>query len=151
MLRSFNDRLNAVGQFFQPVLLLALRLFLGDSIKTGLGKLQNISEIAHFFESLNLLPTANAYVVGTIEIVAGTLLLVGLASRFAALLLSVIMTMALATAHKAALANIFSDPLNLIVQLPFPFLLALLVIFAFGAGLFSLDALTNPETPRRRK
>lgn len=143
MFRAFYEKLIAVGRGLQPLLLLGLRLFFGwQFFITGFGKLQDISGTAQFFQSLHFpLPTVQAYFAATVEALGGLMLLVGLGSRLAALLLSIVMLTALATAHHEAFAKIFSEPLNFIVQLPFPFLLGSLVVFAFGPGPLSIDAL----------
>jgi hypothetical protein len=51
------------------------------------------------------------------------------------------MIVAYVTADYEALTSIFSDPDKFVAAAPFPFLLSALVVLAFGAGAFSLDAL----------
>ena len=92
-----------------------------------------------FFESLGL-PGFMVYVVGLLELIGGALLAVGLFARLASLIMIVIMIGAYATAHSAALFNIFGDFEAFTKEAPFLFLLASLTVFCFGPGCFSLDA-----------
>src|SRR5262252_3933470 len=69
----------------------------------------------------------------------GILLFVGLASRLIALPLAFDMMVAYLTADREALGSIFSDPGKFYNADPFTFLLASLIILAFGPGWFSLD------------
>jgi putative oxidoreductase len=53
------------------------------------------------------------------------------------------MTVAYVTADFEAVSSIFSDPDKFLKADPFPFLLTALIVFAFGPGRFSVDALLN--------
>jgi putative oxidoreductase len=79
--------------------------------------------------------------VASFETVGGLLLILGLASRLIAIPLTVVLCTAYATAHRAALLNIFDDPETFISQPPFNFLVMCLIVFAFGPGKYSLDYL----------
>ena len=129
----------------QSPLLLVLRLyFFWQLFLTGKGKLANIEKISEFFGSLGIpLPTLNAYFIGSLECFGGLLLIIGLASRPLALLIVISMTVAYVTADFEAVSSIFSDPDKFVKADPFPFLLTALIVFAFGAGRFSVDALLN--------
>lgn len=135
--------LTLVGRFLQPFLLLALRLFWGyQFFLAGIGKLSNIESTIKLFSDLHILwPTFNAYFVGCVEVVAGLMLLVGFGARLAAIPLIVIMVFAYLTAHHEALANAVQDPYEVVKQTPFNFLLTSLIVFCFGPGCFSLDAI----------
>jgi putative oxidoreductase len=85
----------------------------------------------------------NAYFIGSLECFGGLLLIIGLASRPLALLIVISMAVAYVTADFEAVSSIFSDPDKFVKADPFPFLLTALIIFAFGAGRFSADALLN--------
>ncbi len=69
------------------------------------------------------------------------LLIIGLASRPLALLVLLSMTAAYLTADFEAVSGIFSDPDKFVKADPFPFLLTALIVFLFGPGRFSVDAL----------
>jgi len=131
------------GTLFQPVILLAIRLFWGwQFFDTGKNKLLNISPIIDYFGSLGIpFPTLNAYAVGTIECVGGLCLLLGFATRLAAIPLMVVMLVAMMTAHYEEFANLLSDPQGVVGLSAFSFFLTSLIVFAFGAGAISLDAL----------
>jgi len=51
--------------------------------------------------------------------------------------------MAYITADKEALRSIFSDPDKFTAAAPYVFLLASLIVFVFGPGVFSVDALLS--------
>ena len=68
-------------------------------------------------------------------------MIIGLASRPLALLIFLSMTVAYVTADFEAVSSIFSDPDKFVKADPFPFLLTALIVFAFGAGRLSVDAL----------
>lgn len=135
------------GGAFSHLFLLAIRLLWGwQFFIAGFGKFKNISAIADFFQSLHIpFPLANAYMVGTIELLGGALLFIGLFSRLISLPLIATMVVAFLTAELSATLNFFSDPLTFIGRSPFTFLMAALTIFSFGPGLFSLDRLLKIE------
>jgi putative oxidoreductase len=127
----------------QSPLLLIIRLYWGwQFCQTGWGKLHTHDKVTEFFMSLHIpLPGANAWLVGVTESVGGLLLLLGLASRLAALPLIATLTVAYSTADNEALRAIFSDPDKFTGATPFLFLFACLIVLAFGPGVFSLDYL----------
>src|SRR4051794_19503935 len=72
---------------FLPPLLTRLALGLIFA-RSGWGKLHNLERVTKFFSSLGIpAPGANAAFVGTVELVCGALLIAGLFTRFASLLL----------------------------------------------------------------
>lgn len=160
---STVDRLlSQLGTTLQPPLLLAIRLYWGWSFfRTGLGKLRNLDGVAQFFASLNIpMPHANAAIAGSVECVGGLLILVGLASRIAAVPLIFTLCVAYATAERESLQALFSDPDKFTGATPFLFLLAMLIVFAFGPGPLSLDRLffgrrthapQDPAAPQREE
>jgi putative oxidoreductase len=60
------------------------------------------------------------------------------------------MIVAYVTADFEALTSIFSDPDKFVAAAPFPFLLAALLILAFGPGALSIDALIKRLVVRKR-
>jgi putative oxidoreductase len=130
--------------YLQSPFLLAVRLYWGwQFAQTGWGKMHNIAKITGFFTSLNIpFPALNAHFVSGLEFFGGVLLIVGLASRFAGFLLAANMLVAYWTADHEALVSILSDPGKFYVADPYTFLFASLMVLIFGAGIFSLDALT---------
>ena len=132
-----------VAAFLQSPLLLALRIyFFWQLFQGGAGKLSNIEKIIGFLASLGIpAPAANAYFVSGLECFGGLLLIVGLASRPLALMVAISMFVAYWTADREALMSIISDPDKFVKADPFPYLLTALIVFAFGPGLLSIDAL----------
>jgi putative oxidoreductase len=91
----------------------------------------------------------NAIVVSVTECFGGLLLLLGLGTRFIAPIFVFEMVVAYATSEQEALHAIFSDPDKFVSAAPFLFLFASALVFVFGPGRFSLDALVFKGGPRR--
>jgi putative oxidoreductase len=129
---------HAIEPALQAVVLLLLRVVIGwQFFLTGKGKLTHLDKTAGFYESLGLpAPGFHAGLVGGVEMIGGLLLLVGLASRVAALPLTITMIVAYLTAHHA---DAFKSVGAFIEQPPFPFLIVCLIVLAVGAGRISLD------------
>jgi len=144
-------RLATLGGFLQPVLLLLIRLWWGWSFfLTGKGKLLNLDKTASFFADLGLpLPKLNAIVAGSTECFGGLLLVAGLFSRVVSVPLIFTMLVAYATADQEALQAILSDPDKFTSATPFLFLYALVIVFAFGPGRLSLDALLFKQAAKK--
>jgi len=140
---KLDGLLTTAGACLQPVVLLAIRGWWGWSFfLTGKGKLLNLEKTTAFFTELNLpLPKLNAILAGSTECAGGLLLLLGLGSRLVSVPLMFTMIVAYATADREALGAVFSDPDKFTGAAPFLFLLASLLVFVFGPGRLSLDAL----------
>lgn len=138
---ALESALTKVGQFLQSPLLLIIRLYWGWSfMQTGWGKLMNLERSANFFASLGLpAPKVTAIAAASTECIGGTLLALGLYSRIASPALLVVMIMAYVTADREALLAITSDGDKFTGAAPFLFLLAALIVFAFGPGKLSID------------
>jgi putative oxidoreductase len=122
-------------------ILLAMRLYWGISFfQTGKGKLMSPDKVADFFQSLGIpYPHQQAILAGCTECFGGLLLAAGLASRLVSIPLTVVLIVAYATAESDAAKAIFSDPDKFTSATPFLFLVAVLIVLAFGPGVFSLD------------
>jgi putative oxidoreductase len=142
-LSRIHSLLVRIGQIVQSPLLLVIRLYWGwQFILTGRGKLLHLQKTTEYFTSLNIpLPKLNAIMASSTECTCGLLLLLGLFSRFASLALTCVMCVALWTAERAAVTSIFSDPDKFFGSDPFLFLYASVLVFAFGPGKISIDAL----------
>jgi putative oxidoreductase len=127
----------------QSLFLLAVRLYWGwQFVQTGWGKLTHIGKITEYFQSLGVpMAHANAYMVGTLELTGGILLILGFASRLITLPLTVNMLTAYYFGDRDALHAIFSDPGKFYSADPYTFLFASLLVLIFGAGLLSVDRL----------
>lgn len=131
-------------------MLLLVRLYWGyDFYQTGLGKLNNLEGTTEFFASLNLpFPAFQAVFVGNIEMIGGILLIVGLGTRYFTLPLMGIMAVAYLTDDREALLSILSNPEAFVAATPFQHLFALIILYIFGAGGFSIDALIRRRTSK---
>ncbi len=122
-----------------PAALLFGRLAMGVLfVGTGWGKVHDIPKVVGFFIELKIpLPGLNAVVVSWSELLCGTALIVGLATRLATIPLIVSMIVAILTARLGDIHGLGS--LAQVDELTY---LALLVVLAFvGPGKLSLDAL----------
>jgi putative oxidoreductase len=144
----------AVTHRLRSPFLLFVRLYWGwQFMQTGWGKLHNLSHVTAFFASLGIpAPGVMAPFIALLEFFGGILLIAGLATRLIGLLLAGNTLVAYITADRMALTSILSDPGKFYVADPFTFLFASLLVFIFGAGIFSLDALIDknwvePRTP----
>jgi putative oxidoreductase len=105
-------------------------------MSTGWGKVHNLQKVTGFFQELGIpAPGLNAVVVGYSELICGTLLVVGLASRLATIPLVVSMVVAILTAKRADLHGLF----DLVGFEEFTYLCVLLMIAIGGPGTVSLD------------
>lgn len=143
-IRALADKILAPARNFeiwgQSGILLLLRLVYGFMFaQAGWGKLMHFDQSVAYFTSLGM-PAAEILMplAASTELLGGLALLVGLASRFAALSLTVVMLTAYATAH---VAEAFASLEAFTSQPPYPYLVASLLVLAFGAGRFSLDGM----------
>ena len=142
----------AAASSLQSPFLFVVRVYWGiQFFQSGWGKLHDIQKVVGFFTELGIpLPALNAWLVGLAECVGGALLILGLGSRLIALVLSVDMIVAYATADREALGTVFSsDPGKFFEATPFSFLFASLTILIFGPGKFSLDYWIERKLPQR--
>ncbi len=148
--QKLDGLLTTIGSWLQPVLLLAIRGYWGYSfMRTGWGKLMNLEKTTAFFTELGLpLPKVNAIMAGSTECFGGALLMIGLASRLVSVPLAFTMIVAYATADKEAVAAIFSNPDKFTEAAPFLFLLATLIVLAFGPGKLSVDGFLFKKTEK---
>jgi putative oxidoreductase len=133
----------AIGNALRSPLLLIIRLYWGwEFFLTGKGKLMDLSKPAEYFAGLGIpFPHFSAILAGCTECFGGLLLLIGLASRLITIPMMILLVTAYLTADIEAARAIFSDPDKFLGAAEFQFLFAVVIIFAFGPGIFSLDAL----------
>lgn len=116
--------------------LLILRVWLGltMAVNHGWGKLVNFGDMAtKFADPLGVGPTVSLSLAVFAEVVCAVLLALGLFTRFAAVVLTVLMAVAFFVAHDAKL----SGPGN--GEVAFLFLAGFVAIFFAGPGRFSID------------
>jgi len=126
-----------LSKFLSSMSLLFARLTVAYGFyEPAMMKWSDISAVAEWFGSIGIpLPTINAYMAATTELVGVVLLSLGFLTRLISLPLIVIMIVAIVTVH---LPNGFSAGDNGF-EIPFYYMLFLFVFFANGAGKFSLD------------
>jgi putative oxidoreductase len=131
------------GRFCESTLLLLIRIyFFWQLFKIGRAKLEHIDTVIGYFTKLGIpYPDINAWVVGATECFGSILILGGLASRLAAIPVTIAMAVAYWLGDQDAVLNIWGHPDKFVKAAPFPFFLAALVILCFGPGWFSLDAI----------
>jgi putative oxidoreductase len=130
--------------WLRPLFLLIVRLYWGWAFCIdGWGKFHHLDKVTRYFgEDLHIpMPLLNATLASAVECGGGLLLLLGLGGRLVPVPLIATMVVAYLTAEKDALHAIFSDPDKFLAADPFLFLYAAVIIFIFGPGKLSLDAL----------
>ncbi len=138
---KFYNFIIRIGDNLQSLFLLLIRIIWGHQFfVAGTGKFLALEKTVQFFATLGL-PPFYAPLVAATELVCGALLLIGLASRLAAIPLIITMIAAIALAHNHVFSDFhfILDPSILVTQTPFPFLIASLIVFIFGPGKLSLD------------
>lgn len=116
---------------------LAVRLTLGTAfVLTGWGKLHSLDSVTDYFTTLHIpLPHANAVMVSTIEFAGGILLILGLGTRIAALLLIGVMAVAILTAKLPEADSL----LDLFSTIELTYLVTFVWLAVAGGGAASLD------------
>jgi putative oxidoreductase len=117
-------------------------------MSTGWGKVHSLDKVTAFFTELGIpAPGLNAHVVSFVELVGGTLLLIGLASRLAALPLIASMAVAILTAQREQIHGL-PDLFGLV---EWTYLALLSWVAVAGPGRVSLDhLLSRRASPRAR-
>lgn len=105
-------------------------------VSTGWGKVHDLDKVTGFFTELGIpAPHLNAVMVSFVELIGGSLLLIGLASRLAALPLIASMAVAISTAQRE---NVHGLP-DLFGLVEWTYLALLLWVACAGPGRVSLD------------
>ena len=134
-------------------LLLAIRLYWGwQFAQDGWGKLTHLDKVTDFFTTLNLpMPGTTALFVALVELCAGILFLLGIASRLTSLVLFVNMTMAYLSVpdDRVNFSHIFSKPEDFYGATPYTYWFAALLILILGPGWFALDTAIRSWLPAR--
>jgi putative oxidoreductase len=150
---KLNDEFSQMASMLRSPFLLVVRLFWGwQFMITGWGKLHNLGHVTEFFTSLGIpAPSLGAHFIAGLEFVGGLLLIVGLATRFVALLLTCSMFVAFYTAERSALFSIFSSPEKFYGADAYPFLFVAVLLFVLGAGAISVDHLLRHHFEKKRR
>lgn len=122
---------------FQSISLLLARLTIAYGFyEPAMKKWQGIENVAGWFGSMGIpFPTLNAYMAATTETLGVVLLTLGLFTRLISIPLIVVMLVAIFLVH---FPNGFSAAANGF-EIPFYYMLFLMIFTSFGAGKISLD------------
>lgn len=133
-----------LGSNLQSVFILYMRVVWGHQLfLAGVFKFANMAETVKFFSTLPLKhPDLMAHFVAGFEVLCGILLFLGFMSRMASIPVVAIMVSALSLAHSDAFVQLrfLLEPMRLVQQAPYPFLLTALIVLIFGPGRISVDA-----------
>ena len=137
MLRKIQSLLKGVLDNFQSLSLLLARFVVAYGfLEPALNKWKDIGAVAEWFGSMGIpLPTLNAYMAATTELLGVLLLTLGFMTRLISVPLMVIMVVAITTVH---LAHGFSAGNNGF-EIPLYYMLFLFIFASHGAGKFSVD------------
>jgi putative oxidoreductase len=127
--------------------LLVLRLWIGFEMLLvhGLDKFQNFKQVsAHFPDPFGIGPTASLALSVFAEFFVSMLIILGLVTRWSALVLIINMTVAFLGVHKAALSGPGGG------ELAFLYLMAYVVLLLAGPGRFSADKILFGKNPMSR-
>lgn len=145
----------------QHPLLLAIRVYWGWSLMIdGWGKMHHIAQIAAWFgNDLHIpFPTVNAWMAAGTEAIGGGLLVIGLASRPAALAVLITMTVAFLTSDVAVFHTLSTDfwcydgtKLGdcVVLSAPFPYWFMAILVLVLGPGLLAADGVIGIWWRRR--
>ena len=144
--QQWYARYVAAVSLLQHPLLLACRLYWGGQfIYTGFNKLTHLAVTAEHFAGWHVpAPYQSAVAAGTVELVGGSLLVLGAASRFAVVPLIFTMIVAYCTAHAGEVTNLYT----FVTAPPFLNLLTCVLVLVFGPGVFSIDYLVGRQYRR---
>ncbi len=126
----------ASDSFCTSLALFIFRLWLGSTmlINHGLGKLEKFSSLgSDFADPLGVGHRPSLALVVFAEVVASLLLIVGLTTRFAALVLAINLAVAFVLVHKGSLSGAHSG------ELAFIYLAGYILLLIAGAGRISVD------------
>ena len=139
MTKKIYHAVSGLFDNFQSIFLLLARLVIAYGFyEPAMNKWNNIDSVAQWFNSIGIpLPTLNAYMAATTEILGVVLLALGLFTRFISLPLMVVMVVAIMTVH---LGNGFSAGDNGF-EIPLYYFLFLGLFLSHGAGKISADYL----------
>jgi len=140
---SLSDLKNRYFQFeniankFEDLSLLFIRLILAYGFyDPAIMKWSDIDSVASWFGSIGIpLPTLNAYMAASTEMIGVILLALGLFTRVIAIPLVFVMIVAISTVH---LSNGFSCGSNGF-EIPLYYMIFLFLLITKGAGKYSLD------------
>ena len=144
---SMRDRLLGITRKVDWLPLLLIRASLAAVfIPSGWGKLHSLDKVTGFFTELGIpAPHFHAVLVAVSEFGCGTLLLVGLVSRLAAIPLVISMTVAIVTAKRPDISGI----VDLFAVDEFLYIVMAIAVLVLGAGAVSADGVIGRRFGKR--
>jgi len=140
--RKYSKVIRILSKGQSLSLLLARLVVAYGFYEPAMQKWSDIDAVAQWFGSMGIpLPTLNAYLAASTELLGVVLLTLGLFTRLISIPLMVVMIVAIVTVH---LPNGFGAGNNGF-EIPLYYLLFLSIFATFGAGKFSLDYLLFGE------
>jgi len=138
-LKQLYLEFSRLSEYLKSFALLLARLTVAYGFyEPAMMKWSNMNSVAEWFASIGIpFPTLNAYMAATTEITGVVLLTFGLMTRVISIPLIIVMLVAIFTVH---LPNGFSAGVNGF-EIPFYYMLFLLLFVSHGAGTFSFDRL----------
>ncbi len=145
--RKFYREYARLAEYAQSLFLLAARLVVAYGFSEAARmKWEAMPAVIEWFGSLGYpFPAFLAYLVSSVEVVGIVLLSFGLLTRFIAVPLMIIMSVAILTVH---LPHGFESVDNGF-EIPLYYLIFLGLLLAFGAGRYSVDRVVFKESPCR--
>ncbi len=127
------------------LLLLVVRLYWGWHLaESGWYKFANLTQTSVYFQNLGIFwPKLSVVVSGSTELVCGSLLIIGLSSRIAAVPMLFNMIVAYIANSGAAIRHILVNANDFLTAPEFLFLFACLLVLVFGPGMISVDGLLS--------
>ena len=144
VLNCISGVFSTMGRSLKSPFLVLIRIFWGYLFfRAGLGKLMHMDDTVAFFVQIGVpLSVLSAYIVSICEILAGLSFVFGCFARVFGLIMSVIMIMAFITAHVDSIISDFNAN-KVLMETPFTYLYTSLILFIFGPGKWSVDAVTG--------
>lgn len=147
-----------VATYLQSAVLLIIRLLFGyELVITAQGHLHHVPDMVKNFTDWGVpFPHLNVYISAYMELIGGWLLMLGLAARLISLPLVFNFIVAYLTASKETVHMLIFGPNRLdgvdkfFNDAAFNFLIAALIVLAFGPGKASLDYLLERTVFRRK-
>ncbi len=136
-MRNVMGEVSVLFGYPKNLILLAVRLLLAYGFaKPALLKLHDMHATSEWFASLTIpFPVFTAYLVTGLEAIGIVLLILGLFTRFTAILLSFVMMGAMFFVHSAQGFSVADNG----IEIPLYYMLFLLMFASFGAGKYALD------------
>lgn len=145
MLSGCDRLLGGVRKLDWLPLLLVRASLAAVFIPSGWGKLHDLAKVTGYFTELAIpAPHFNAVLVAISEFGCGTLLLLGVLARLAAIPLVISMTVAILTAKRSDISGV-SD---LFGMDEFVYVVLAVVVIVLGAGAISIDGLVGRRLAR---